>query len=134
MREVESEHLKEASDEQSEPRYRRNVSRSMTRKTKRSWSVLVTRVALAVFVGIIAFFNPVVALAISVAFFAIYNVVDANVLNRHRAELQNDVAAGKRDDRHLTKHTVDSPPKSDSDGDDSSRVTEPVQSGSPRTQ
>ena len=42
-------------------------------------------------VGIIAFLNPVVALAISVAFFAIYNMVDANVLNRHRAELPNDV-------------------------------------------
>ena len=91
----------------------------MTRKTARSWSVLVTRAVLVVFVGIIAFLNSVVALAISVAFFAIHNMVDANVLNRHRAELRSNRAAAKSDDRHLKEHPVDSSPKGDSDGDDS---------------
>ena len=48
------------------------------RPETRTWSVLVTRAVLVIFVGIIAFLNPVVALAISVAFFAIYKMFDAN--------------------------------------------------------
>ena len=56
----------------------------MTQKPAHSWSLLVTRTGLAVFLVIILFLNPVVALAISVAFFAVYYVVDENVLNRHR--------------------------------------------------
>ena len=56
----------------------------------RAWFVLVTRAVLVMLFGIIAFLNPVVALAVSVAFFAIYRMLDANTFNRHRAEPRSD--------------------------------------------
>lgn len=55
----------------------------------RTSAVLVTRAVLVMFVAIIGFVNPVVAFAISVAFVAIYQMLDVNVLNR-RAEQRRD--------------------------------------------
>ena len=67
----------------------------------RTWSVLVIRAVLLVLVGIIAFLNPVVALAISVAFFAVYKMLDVDVFNRHRAVLRRDAwKEGGRASRH----------------------------------
>ena len=78
------------------------------RHATRPWSVLLTRAVLVVLLGIILFLNPVVALATSVAFFAVYNMLDAKVLNRHRAELRSEMAE-KRDGGRLVQHTADSP-------------------------
>jgi uncharacterized membrane protein HdeD (DUF308 family) len=60
------------------------VNAESGRPAVRTWSVLATRAVLVMIVVIIAFVNPVVALAISVAFFAIYKMLDANAFNRHR--------------------------------------------------
>ena len=78
------------------------------RPATRPWSVLVTRAVLVMLLGIVLFLNPVVALAISVASFALYNMLDANVLNRHRAGLRSEVAE-KRDGGRLAQHSADSP-------------------------
>lgn len=66
------------------------VNAESGRPAVRTWSVLATRAVLVMIVGIIAFVNPVVALAISVAFFAIYKMLDANAFNRHRAKPRSD--------------------------------------------
>lgn len=65
------------------------------RHAAHTWSVLVTRAVLVVLVGIIAVLNPVVAVAISVAFFAIYRMLDANAFDRHRAEPRSDSWKGR---------------------------------------
>jgi len=65
------------------------------RPATRTWSELMTRAVLVMFVGIITYLNPVVALGISVAFFNIYKMLDANVFNRHRAELRSDGWKGR---------------------------------------
>ena len=54
------------------------------RPATRPWSVVMTRAVLVICAGMIAFVNPVLALAVSVAFFAIYKMLDANAFNRHR--------------------------------------------------
>ena len=69
---------------------RRAILEAVCGRPAITWSVLVIRAVLLVLVGIIAFLNPVVALAVSVAFFAVYKMLDVDVFNRHRAVLRRD--------------------------------------------